>query len=454
MLFAAFPIVFQEVRGWDQGIGGLAFIGVLIGNIFSLMYSIWDNKRYARVCDSKPGGFAPPEARVPPIAIGGIAVPVGLFWFAWTNYPTVHWASAIAAGIPFGFGMVLIFLGILNYLIDSYVIFAASVLAANSVIRSLFGAVFPLFTDYMFNNLGIHWASSVPAFLALGCAPFPFVLMKYGPAIRTRCKYAAEADAFLKKMRGQMPEKKPEPSDEGDESDVESEPDTAEKDDHKDEDAKDKDEIPPAIPRNNQRAMQQEQEREQEAFDFSYEDETEGAHGRQRAGESAMEPIRMPTQNRPPVRRSTNASYEASPFDIDRVNTRNSFVGSSTSSFGNPSRRSSFGSNKRNSWLGRSNSGRRSGVYTGNSGNQSGEHSGNNSGNRSNNYSGYNSGNQSGDNSGGRNSWSSTAGDRGLQDRQSWNSVTGSRGFGASFTSLAGASRNKNNNRSSWYNPR
>lgn len=34
----------------------------------------------------------------------------------------------------------------MNYLIDSYVIYAASALAANSVLRSLFGAAFPLFT--------------------------------------------------------------------------------------------------------------------------------------------------------------------------------------------------------------------------------------------------------------------------------------------------------------------
>lgn len=52
--------------------------------------------------------------------------------------------------------MVLIFLGIMNYLIDSYTIFAASVLAANSVLRSLFGAAFPLFTTQMYANLGIQ----------------------------------------------------------------------------------------------------------------------------------------------------------------------------------------------------------------------------------------------------------------------------------------------------------
>ena len=31
MLFAAFPIVYQQVRGWSQGIGGLSFLGVAVG---------------------------------------------------------------------------------------------------------------------------------------------------------------------------------------------------------------------------------------------------------------------------------------------------------------------------------------------------------------------------------------------------------------------------------------
>lgn len=81
------------------------------------------------------------------------------------------------------------------------VIYAASALAANSVLRSLFGAIFPLFTTYMYEDLGIHWASSVPAFLALACVPFPFLFYKYGGAIRMRCKYAAEAAYALEMMR-------------------------------------------------------------------------------------------------------------------------------------------------------------------------------------------------------------------------------------------------------------
>jgi len=114
----------------------------------------------------------------------------------------LHWSISIIATAPFGFGMVLVFLSIMNYLIDSYVIFAASVLAANSVLRSLFGAAFPLFTTYMYQNLGIHWASSIPAFLALMCVPFPFLFYKYGESIRLKCKFAAEAAAALERMRG------------------------------------------------------------------------------------------------------------------------------------------------------------------------------------------------------------------------------------------------------------
>lgn len=64
----------------------------------------------------------------------------------------------------------------------------------------MFGAAFPLFTEQMYANLGIHWAASVPAFLALACVPFPLVFFKYGPQIRAKCKFAAEAAQLLEEM--------------------------------------------------------------------------------------------------------------------------------------------------------------------------------------------------------------------------------------------------------------
>ncbi|CAK7203538.1 MFS siderochrome iron transporter 1 [Sporothrix eucalyptigena] len=216
MMFAAFPIIFEEGRGWSAGIGGLAFLGIAVGMTLAVVYAMWDNRNYARKAAASPDGMAPPEARLPAGILGSILLPIGLFWFAWTNAAPVHWIVPIIGSSFFAAGLVLVFLSLLNYLIDSYVIFAASVLAASTVIRSLFGAAFPLFTTYMYANLGVHWASSIPAFLALGCVPFPFLFLKYGKAIRMRCKYAAEAAEVLQRMRASQMQQQDDAMDEDD----------------------------------------------------------------------------------------------------------------------------------------------------------------------------------------------------------------------------------------------
>ena len=99
MLFGAFPIVYQQLRGWSPGIGGLAFLGVAVGMIFAVAYAVFDNKRYARISDANKG-FAPPEARLPLCMIGSVLVPIGMFWFAWTNDPSIHFMASISAGVP------------------------------------------------------------------------------------------------------------------------------------------------------------------------------------------------------------------------------------------------------------------------------------------------------------------------------------------------------------------
>lgn len=38
--FSAYPIVFQQLRGWNTGVGGLAFLGILVGVLSSVFISI------------------------------------------------------------------------------------------------------------------------------------------------------------------------------------------------------------------------------------------------------------------------------------------------------------------------------------------------------------------------------------------------------------------------------
>ncbi len=77
-------------------------------------------------------------------------------------------------------------------------------MAANSILRSAFGAIFPLFTIYMYDNLGVHWASAVPGFIALACFPFPIFFYKYGAVIRRKCKYSAQAARFLDSLKSNL----------------------------------------------------------------------------------------------------------------------------------------------------------------------------------------------------------------------------------------------------------
>lgn len=296
MLFGAFPIVYRQGRGWNEGIGGLPFVAVAIGVFMAIIYVITvDHKMYMKKVVASGVGYTTPEARLPMCIVGGIALPVGLFWFAWTNSPSVPWAASVVASIPFGFGMVLIFLGIMNYLIDSYTIFAASVLAGNGIIRSVFGAAFPLFTKQMYDSLGIHWASSLPGFLALACIPLPFIFYKYGAAIRKRCKYAAQADAFMQRIRARAQQQEAVGEDSADSSRA--------------------------------ATLQVEEEAEVEA----HEEESAPKFAELKAEkETDGEGLRkVQTGRSMRSRRSVRVGddFYDNPYEIDRVNTRESFVG-------------------------------------------------------------------------------------------------------------------------------
>ncbi|PNP38763.1 hypothetical protein TGAMA5MH_09328 [Trichoderma gamsii] len=203
MFFAAIPTVFQGTRGWNEGLAGLPFVGVTIGVCLATALSGVDNKRYVRLCEETEakGATVEPEARLSTSMVGSVILPIGLFLFAWTTYPSVHWIAPVIGALLFSCGLVLNFISQISYLIDCYTIYTASVLAAGSMLRSFFGTAFPLFTTQMYANLGDQWASSVPAFLALGCVPIPFLFYKYGPKIRSKCKYASEAARMLELMR-------------------------------------------------------------------------------------------------------------------------------------------------------------------------------------------------------------------------------------------------------------
>lgn len=56
--------------------------------------------------------------------------------------------------------------------------------------RSLCGAGFPLFATYMFNGMGIQWASTLLGCVAAVLVPIPVIFYLYGHKIRAKSKIA------------------------------------------------------------------------------------------------------------------------------------------------------------------------------------------------------------------------------------------------------------------------
>ncbi|KAI9835536.1 MAG: hypothetical protein M1819_001987 [Sarea resinae] len=195
LFLTAYPLVFQKVHGMNEGVGGLPYFGMMLGYVISGFAIAFQEPAYVRKLLANQNRPVP-EWRLPPVMYGGAAFAAGLFWFGWSGYRAdVHWMVPTASGVLIGFGILSIFLQALNYLVDAYLMFAASAIAGNTFMRSMAGAAFPMFGTYMFNGMGIEWASTLLGCVAVVLVPIPVFFYVYGRKIRARSKFAPEAGA-------------------------------------------------------------------------------------------------------------------------------------------------------------------------------------------------------------------------------------------------------------------
>ncbi|CAD0054280.1 unnamed protein product [Aureobasidium pullulans] len=172
MFFVAFPIIYQEGKGYSASTTGLMFIPLAIGVIASAFLAPLINMDYARR-SAKFGGKPPAEQRLVPMMYSCWWIAIGMFIFAWTSYPRLSWWGPAMGGFCIGFGFIPCYNSANNYLVDTYQHSAASALAAKTFIRSFWGAGVVLFTEQMFHRLGYQWAGTLMAFIALACCGIP-----------------------------------------------------------------------------------------------------------------------------------------------------------------------------------------------------------------------------------------------------------------------------------------
>jgi hypothetical protein len=106
--------IFAEIHGTSEGITGLCFLGIIIGLFTSLalvpLIYAWAKKEMVKMEEQGHSKIAP-EFRLWYSMLGGsIAIPVSLFWMAWTSRPDISIWSPLGASVLFGYGILCIFI--------------------------------------------------------------------------------------------------------------------------------------------------------------------------------------------------------------------------------------------------------------------------------------------------------------------------------------------------------
>ncbi|KAJ5331705.1 benomyl/methotrexate resistance protein [Penicillium atrosanguineum] len=185
LLFTTITSVFTETYGFSQGLAGLAYLGIGIGMFLGLFMVGASSDKLLKKLTASNNGVVKPEYRLPPMVIAGLILPIGLFLYGWTAQYKIHWIVPIIGTGLVGLGLIGSFIPNSTYLIDAFGKHSASAIAANTVLRSLFGALIPLAGPAMYEKLGLGWGNSALGFIALAMVPIPLAFMKYGERLRT-----------------------------------------------------------------------------------------------------------------------------------------------------------------------------------------------------------------------------------------------------------------------------
>ncbi|KAJ6786178.1 hypothetical protein PWT90_00740 [Aphanocladium album] len=187
LLFNTISTVFHGNYGWNLGVSGLAYIPLGLGFGLGLaLFGMFSDKTIIRRTRQNNGIFVP-EMRLAQATLYASLIPISFFWYGWSAHYNVQWIVPLLGLVPFAFGIVGLWQRYQAYLIDAVgPQFAASALAAFSVLRSVVAAFLPLAGPSMFSHLGLGWGNSLLGFITLAMIPIPILIERQGAWLRSK----------------------------------------------------------------------------------------------------------------------------------------------------------------------------------------------------------------------------------------------------------------------------
>ncbi|KAI4191612.1 MAG: hypothetical protein LQ346_004712 [Caloplaca aetnensis] len=193
LVLSTFSVLWTERYHESVGIAGLNYISMGVGfTLGTQIFSPLNDRIYVILKRKSADGVGKPEFRIPLMVPGSVLVPIGLFIYAWTAQNHTHWIGPNIGVAIYSAGGIAGFQCVQTYLVDTYTRFAASAIAAATVLRSLAGFGFPLFAPGMYKRLDYGWGNTLLGLVAVGLGvPAPFLLWAFGERLRKRSPFAA-----------------------------------------------------------------------------------------------------------------------------------------------------------------------------------------------------------------------------------------------------------------------
>ncbi|KAI9573833.1 major facilitator superfamily domain-containing protein [Boletus coccyginus] len=138
----------ESIYEFTIGERGSTYICITLGSILGWIANMYQEMLYKKYVIRKG-----PEARLCLALVAAILLPTGMLIYAWTARPSTHWVLPLIGLTVFMVGTFVIYQVVFVYLADCYGPYASSALAGQSMCRNLLAAVFPLFTQQMYDNL-------------------------------------------------------------------------------------------------------------------------------------------------------------------------------------------------------------------------------------------------------------------------------------------------------------
>lgn len=183
-----------QIHETSESITGLCFAGIAVGLLLSsatvpLIAQRLKREQHQANQHGNPGLL--PESRLWYALVSAPAIPIALFWMAWTSNRSISIWSPLAASVLLGYGMLGVFTASYEYIIHAYGRFSGPALSFNTFTRYVVAGILTIVAPSMWRNTGVQWTLTTLGCISTALVPVFYILFWWGPRIRARSQYAA-----------------------------------------------------------------------------------------------------------------------------------------------------------------------------------------------------------------------------------------------------------------------